>query len=237
MFNTKFPIYAFTILIALISNIIVVLFTSKKSKFTKKEILCMLIYENIGIVIGAKIFTFLLNPEKGFNFNKLGLSSYGALFGSILFLLLFSFQFKKSIKKIITIFAPSFPLMYSIGKVGCFIVGCCYGIKYNGFGKVVYHYSKIAPNGVTLFPIQLVESVLFLLIFIYMLNCYVKKKRNEKTILNAVIMCSSAKFIFDFFRMSHVYVLISINQIISVCFIIISLFLKTKIHFSLNKKI
>ena len=101
----------------------------------------------------------------------------------------------------------------------------------------MYHYSKIAPNGVALFPIQLVESVLFLLIFIYMLNCYVKKKRNEKTILNAVIMCSSAKFIFDFFRMSHVYVLISINQIISVCFIIISLFLKTKINFTLNKKI
>ena len=72
--------------------------------------------------------------------------------------------------------------MYAIGKIGCFLVGCCYGIKYSGIFSVVYNYSLHAPVGVSLFPIQLVESIVFLLIFIYMLNKKLQNKFNTQTI-------------------------------------------------------
>ena len=59
------------------------------------------------------------------------------------------------------------PLLYAVGKIGCFIAGCCYGIEYYGIGNVVYNYvPKSEIIGLHLFPIQIVESIVFFLIFI-----------------------------------------------------------------------
>ena len=220
MINTDFPLYSLFIIIALLSNIIIILLTSKYSKI---ETICLLLYENTGILLGAKLLTYILNYSNydEFDFFELGLSSYGAVIGALLFLLLFSLQFKKLFKDLLSLFIVPIPLMYAIGKIGCFLVGCCYGIKYSGIFSVVYNYSLHAPVGVSLFPIQLVESIVFLLIFIYMLNKKLQNKFNTQTIGISFILCGLAKFILDFFRMSHQNVILSINQYISLIFIVV----------------
>ena len=220
MINTDFPLYSLFIIIALLSNIIIILLTSKYSKI---ETICLLLYENTGILLGAKLLTYILNYSKydEFDFFKLGLSSYGAVIGALLFLLLFSLQFKKPFKDLLSLFIVPIPLMYAIGKIGCFLVGCCYGIKYSGIFSVVYNYSLHAPVGVSLFPIQIVESIVFLLIFIYMLNKKLQNKFNTQAIGISFIFCGLAKFILDFFRMSHQNVILSINQYISLFFIVV----------------
>lgn len=220
MINTDFPLYSLFIIIALLSNIIIILLTSKYSKI---ETICLLLYENTGILLGAKLLTYILNYSNydEFDFFELGLSSYGAVIGALLFLLLFSLQFKKSFKDLLSLFIVPIPLMYAIGKIGCFLVGCCYGIKYSGIFSVVYNYSLHAPVGVSLFPIQIVESIVFLLIFIYMLNKKLQNKFNTQTIGISFIFCGLAKFILDFFRMSHQNVILSINQYISLFFIVV----------------
>lgn len=220
MINTDFPLYSLFIIIALLINIIIILLTSKYSKI---ETICLLLYENTGILLGAKLLTYILNYSKydEFDFFELGLSSYGAVIGALLFLLLFSLQFKKPFKDLLSLFIVPIPLMYAIGKIGCFLVGCCYGIKYSGIFSVVYNYSLHAPVGVSLFPIQIVESIVFLLIFIYMLNKKLQNKFNTQTIGISFIFCGLAKFILDFFRMSHQNVILSINQYISLFFIVV----------------
>ena len=85
MFNTQIPIYGLVVLIALLSNLIVVLTLSKKYNYTKNEI----IDEYVGIISGAKILSYFQNYSKyngEFNVMQLGLSSYGAVIGVILFL-------------------------------------------------------------------------------------------------------------------------------------------------------
>lgn len=181
-------------------------------------------YENVGIIGGAKILSYLLSFNKlsEFNFINLGLTSYGAIFGSLFFIILFCIQFKKSIKDTLFIFTPSIPLMYSIGKIGCFLVGCCYGVKYNGLFKIMYKYSKEAPNNVYLFPVQLVETIVFLIIFIYLIIQHKRDKFNSKTLSITFIVCGIAKYILDFFRMSHTE-FFSFNQIVSIFFIVIGI--------------
>lgn len=220
MINTDFPLYSLFIIIALLSNIIIILLTSKYSKI---ETICLLLYENTGILLGAKLLTYILNYSNydEFDFFELGLSSYGAVIGALLFLLLFSLQFKKPFKDLLSLFIVPIPLMYAIGKIGCFLVGCCYGIKYSGIFSVVYNYSLHAPVGVSLFPIQLVESIVFLLIFVYMFSRKIQNKFNTQIIGISFIFCGLAKFILDFFRMSHQNVILSINQYISLFFIVV----------------
>jgi phosphatidylglycerol:prolipoprotein diacylglycerol transferase len=115
--------------------------------------------------------------------------------------------------------------MYAIGKIGCFVVGCCYGIEYNGLGNIVYTHSLDAPNHIHLFPVQILETIVFLLIFIYMLNKHFKNKFSWQVLGIIFILSGLAKFILDFFRYSHINQILSVNQLISVVFIIIGIYI------------
>lgn len=228
MFNTNFSFYSLFLVLALISNIIVVYFFSRKYNIENREIVCLLLYENIGIIGGAKVLTYLLNYEAlngEFDLLTLGFTSYGAVIGAILFLLLFSIQFKKSFPDLLAIFLPSIPLMYALGKIGCFLTGCCHGIIYDGPFKVAYQYADTSLQGKYFFPVQLCEAIAFLAIFIYLVVAFKKNKYNLKTLGIAVIFSAIAKFGLDYLRFSHSNILISTNQIISIIFIFLGLIL------------
>ena len=230
MINTKFSLYPTMILLSLLANIIIVILIYKKNNFTKDEIIGALVYENMGIIFGAKLLTYIQNYKTygNFIFLSLGLSSYGALIGAILCLIIFGLQFKKPIKDMLFTFMPSIPLMYAIGKIGCFLVGCCYGIEYNGIGSISYKYSQVAPNHIHLFPVQIIETITFTIIFIYMIKKILKNKFNWKTLGISFLLSGIAKFILDYFRMSHANTLISLNQIISIIFIVIGIVMYIK---------
>ena len=227
MINTRLPLYGIMILLSLISNIIVVFLIYKKYHFSRDEIIGALVYENIGIVFGAKLLTYIQNYRVygKFDFLSLGLSSYGAVIGAIVCLVLFGLQFRKKYKDMLFAFMPSIPLMYAIGKIGCFLAGCCYGIEYSGVGSVLYQYSKDAPNNVSLFPVQIVETIIFVFIFIYMIRENIKNRFDWKTLGISFILCGLAKFILDYFRSSHMNVFLSFNQIISIVFILLGVFI------------
>lgn len=239
--NNNIPFYSIAIFLALISNIIFVFINSQKYKnFNNREIIGLLIYVNVGIIFGAKILSYILSYEKlggKFNFINLGLTSYGAVTGAILFSVLFAYQFKKTLNETINLFLPSIPLMYSIGKLGCFLAGCCYGIEYNGFGKIIYKYSSEAPNNIYLFPVQLAESILFFLIFIYIRYKSSNKNCSSNILSVSFILCGITKFLLDFLRMSHKNMILSINQYISIIFIVIGLILYFKNKKELAKRL
>lgn len=139
MFDTRIPLYGIFIILALIFGLIVIYKNTKLLNFKKEEVMGLLIYIILGAIFGAKYFKFFTNYErynKIFEFYKIGFSSYGAVIGIIIMLFLFSIQYKKSFKKLIYISIPAIPLMYSVGKIGCFLAGCCYGIEYSGLFSI-----------------------------------------------------------------------------------------------------
>ena len=211
------------ILLSLFVNVVVVMIIYKKYNFTRDEIIGALVYENVGIIFGAKILTYIINYSKydQFEFLKIGLTSSGACLGAFICLFLFGLQFKKSSRSLLFTFTPSIPLMYGISKIGCFLVGCCYGIKYDGIGSIVYEHSLAAPNHVHLFPVQLIESIIFIFIFIYMISNVFKNKYNWKVLGIGTISSGVVKFILDYFRHSHIKTIISVNQLFCLLFIII----------------
>lgn len=231
MFNTKIPLYGIFIIIAILSGLFVVYKNAKNLNLKREEIMGLLIYIGLGAIFGAKYFTFITKFQKYnkvFTFFKVGLSSYGAIIGIILLLFLFSKQYKKRFKDLIYILLPSIPLMYGIGKIGCFLAGCCYGVEYDGLLSVVYNYSYIAPKEISLFPIQLLEAIIFIVIFIYIFNKVNKQKPNNVIIGQTFIICGIAKFLLDYLRISHIGKILSVNQIVSIFFILIGLYLVLK---------
>lgn len=224
MFNTSFPFYGVMIFIAIIANIIITNILSCKYNYSIFEYINLVLYEMIGIIIGAKIFTYLTqyNNYKEFNIYYIGMSSYGAVIGAIIMILIFSIIHNKSFKELLYIIVPPIPLLYGIGKIGCFLAGCCRGFVYNGIGSVTYKY---IPNTDTLsyFPIQLIEAIVFILIFIYLITIIRKNKFNDLYIGKTFVICGLFKFVLDFFRISRNGKILSINQVLSLIFILIGL--------------
>lgn len=230
MFNTKIPLYGVMIILSLLSNVIVIIFTYNKKTFTKNELIGALVYENIGIIFGAKIFSYLehINKYESFEFLKIGISSYGGLIGGLIMLTMFAFQFKKSIKEMLLTFMPSIPLMYALGKIGCFLVGCCHGIEYNGIFHVTYNFSQVANPNTPYVPVQLLESLFFIAIFIYIIFKTQKQKLDLNSLGKIITLCGLSKFILDFLRDSHIRVTLSTNQMLSIVFIIMGLIMIIK---------
>ncbi len=212
-------VYPSMIILSIIANVIVVILLSKKFKYTKEEIVSMLLVDTVGTVMIGLIYTKIL-------YGYFGFSSLGGVLGGLLFLYIYSLMFKKDYKYILILFMPSIPLMYAIGKIGCFVAGCCYGIPYDGIFHIVYDSSNLVISGMKLFPIQIVETIVFLLIFIYVISKYVKNKMNIKLVMIEIIICGLAKLLLDFLRYDHVSKLITSNQIMClILVIIISLYL------------
>ncbi len=230
MINTSVHVYGIFIFLSIIVGIIITCKNSKSDINDKFEMICFIFYIILGTIFGAKYFTLLSNfgKYKNYGFFEIGLSSYGAVIGLLVMIIIFSKQFKKNIENILYDVIPVVPIMYSIGKIGCFFVGCCYGVEYNGIFSITYNYSYSAPNFVKLFPTQLVESLLFLIIFIYL--SFKKKKENDKTkiICDTIILCSLSKFILDYCRNSHKNTIVSINQIVSLMFCLIFIYIRLK---------
>lgn len=60
--------------------------------------------------------------------------------------------------------APAIPLFHFFGRIGCFLGGCCYGVPCS-FGFTYTHNLIEQANGVSRFPIQLVEAAFNLALF------------------------------------------------------------------------
>lgn len=224
MFNTKLPLYGIFIISSFIIGLGVIYKNTKQINLTKDETMGLLIYIFLGSIFVAKYFTFFTNYYKYngvFDLLKVGFSSYGALIGIVIMLLIFSRQYRKSFNKLFYCVLPSVPIMYATGKIGCFLTGCCYGIKYNGPFNISYNYSYFAPAGVKLFPVQILETIVFVLIYFWIRN----KKLNRVNAGWTLVCCGISKFLLDYLRINHVNVFISINQIFSIFFIGIGLFL------------
>jgi len=102
--------------------------------------------------------------------------------------------------------------MYSILKIGCFIKGCCY--------------SAYLP-----IPIQLIESLLSFLSFIFLI--YLKRKGYTSSFLISLSMFLFAliRLVAAFFRDFSTYLGFILNQIICIILIILSIY-----FFKNNKK-
>lgn len=204
-------IYAICFCLALLVNIIFIVISLKK-EYGIEIILGFLFYENFGFIMGAKTLSYFANYPKYESILNSGMSAYGALIGGALMVCVFCFEFKLPINEFLYKYVILLPLIYAIGKLGCFFGGCCYGIKSDIPISVIYLNSIEASNNIKLFPVQLIECIANLMIFVWLVVC---KKDNLTKMGWTFILCSFSKFTLDFFRASWSNS-ISVNQWISI---------------------
>jgi phosphatidylglycerol---prolipoprotein diacylglyceryl transferase len=137
------------------------------------QINSIIIFSFLFSVIGAIVLESIYqNGISKFRFS--GFTFYGGLLSAILSFSIFC-KFKKlNFLFLINVLAAPFTLAHGIGRIGCFLAGCCYGSPTNSPIGVIYPIDSIpyAEYGSkTLHPVQLYESILLFLLSFILFKC------------------------------------------------------------------
>lgn len=237
IFGKQIATYGLIIVFGIIiGSIVAILYFSKFNKIKKDDVLYSILYGIIGIVVGAKILYLLTNIQLLIRSKDIvstflqmlsgGFVFYGGLIGGILGIFIYAKQFKIEFKPLLLTIVPTIPLVHSIGRIGCLLAGCCYGMEYNGIGAITFHNSLIAPNEISLFPIQIIECICNLLIFMILTITYKKDTGTYKTVGLYCILYSIVRFTLEFFRgdlIRGIYFGLSTSQWISILLLILGI--------------
>ncbi|MDD4859106.1 MAG: prolipoprotein diacylglyceryl transferase [Dehalococcoidales bacterium] len=99
-----------------------------------------------------------------------GLTIYGAVLGAALGIWVFSRFSKVSFGYLADIIAPGILLGQALGRVGCLLNGCCYGVECNLAWSVMYSNPEtFAPIGVPVHPTQIYEIIFLLIAFVILM--------------------------------------------------------------------
>ncbi|MDO4963747.1 MAG: prolipoprotein diacylglyceryl transferase [bacterium] len=195
--------YVCIVIIGLIINFIINYFELKKTLKFKLSLSIALI-NSLFMVLGCKALDMIINFKYYEDFYSLSFITNGYMFyGGILAVILSETLFCKienlSTEDVIKTILINDILLYSIWKIGCFYNGCCAGIV-----KV---------------PIQLVESIVTLLLYIY-------EKIQKSSFFNIIITFSIIRIIAFIFRKDIDAFNFYTNIIISIIIICSSIFIK-----------
>lgn len=210
----EFPIYGIFILISLLMGVICNWIYLKKNNVKNQDIVLFVIMIFIFALFGGELLNFLLTDSREYKFTLYGLSSYGGAIGILLASIVFG-KINAENKLFLKSAVLSLPLIYSISKLACFFAGCCYGGPCNSKFCVVYTFGLNIP----LIPVQLIETITFMIVFIICLSL----RKNKEIISITIILSAISKFLLDYLRYDHLDKVITKNQIISIVFVIIGI--------------
>lgn len=209
--NEQFHLYPILLIASLVIGLLIPSIKLAKAGMKKDILLCVALLNMFLALAFGKIYTMI--TERSTDLLRTGFSSLGGLVGFLIGIYIFYLICDKD-KKILQNYVISLPLIYAISKTGCFFAGCCHGVEYKGLCNVRYEPGSACEVLTSVFPIQMLETIVF--IVIYFILYLVKRKEN--IVMLTLLLSAGAKFALDFLRYSHVGQILSTNQM--VCLII-----------------
>ncbi len=209
----ELPMYGLMIMIGAVLAVAFAMRRAKQTTISPDDVLYSITYTALGVILGAKLlyvivswnqlsgnWSYYFSSFKAFReFLGYGFVFYGGLLGGLAVFIPYCIKKKLNLGEMINCVVPSIPLIHSIGRIGCFCAGCCYGIPMDPpWG--VYFRSTLAPHGVALFPVQLLEAALNLILFC-ILYTYARKPRKPGKVLGYYLVAYGIeRFFLEFLR-------------------------------------
>lgn len=234
LFGTFIPYYGFFIVIGIVCAFVLGFALCKKLELNTDDFI-LLCAELIAFgFVGAKVLYIMLSINQidfaivfssMYNFNLFlgsGFIFYGGILGGLIALFFAQRIHGIRIDVYANVISPCVALAHAFGRIGCALVGCCYGKETSSFLSVMYKKSFIAPNEISLIPVQVIESLcLFFLVAI--LSFLLLRKKVKNVWLVYLFIYSILRFFLEFLRGDYIrglYGVVSTSQIISLLIII-----------------
>ena len=216
--------------------------TANKHGLDDYRMLCLIMWSAVGVLIGSHIlYGFTMFDRIIYTFQNLheidsfmafvnraveifgGAVFYGGLIGGVLVAYKYLKRHNLDVAAYGDAASPAIPLFHFFGRMGCFLSGCCYGIEWEG--GIVYEFCMIPScNGVPRFPVQLIEAILNLALFVLLFYMLGKGKMKGKLLAVYFSIYPVYRFILEYFRGDEYRGFLfglSTSQLISVILLII----------------
>jgi phosphatidylglycerol:prolipoprotein diacylglycerol transferase len=163
--------YGIMVVLAVIAIIGISLLEAKRVGIAEDHIYSLGAYAVIGGIVFSRVIHvidkwdyYIAHPMQIFNFE--GLAVYGAVIGVVLAIIIYCLAKKLSIWLIADIISPGALVGMAIGRIGCVLNGCCYGLTTSLPWAVEYTCpDSYAPLGVPLHPTQIYHIIWNLIAF------------------------------------------------------------------------
>lgn len=163
------------------------IYNGKKLGFNSDQIIDLALWFVISAIVGSRVLYILLYPDQFKSFisyidiTKGGLVFYGGFLFTLVTVIGYAFYNKIDLRDLGDLIAPSLSLGHSIGRIGCFINGCCYGKPTECFCGIVF---KNLHDNLPRHPTQLYESFFLMITFLISLWLLGKRCQQKNIIIN-----------------------------------------------------
>lgn len=212
-------IYSYGLMLAVAVIVCSALLSRDAKSFGLKsdQIFDVVFWSVIGGLVGARLFYIFLNwhffkeyPLEMIMVQKGGLAWQGALILGTLSGLLYVYLKKLPLLLVLDLCAPYIALGHSIGRIGCFLNGCCYGRPVSWGIYFPLHEARLHPT-------QLYDSAGLLLIFLVLKKYQGRVKWQGCVFALYMILASGLRFGVEYFRADHAILIwgMSLFQVVS----------------------
>jgi phosphatidylglycerol:prolipoprotein diacylglycerol transferase len=223
-------IYSYGLMVALGFAVFVSLAYRQAEKFgiNKDKVVDFGISILLGGLAGARIFYiltdlgyYIAHPAQVFDLTKGGLVWYGGFLMGLVVGLIFVRLNNINFWDGADMLAPFIPLGQAIGRIGCFLNGCCYGTPVslnNAFGVL------FPGESVLRHPTQIYESIGLLVLFLMLKKWQSARRFKGEIFLGYALSYSVLRFLIEFLRGDNPRILLglTIGQLVSVAMFLVS---------------
>jgi phosphatidylglycerol:prolipoprotein diacylglycerol transferase len=212
--NFFLPTYGVLVAIAFLVAIWITGRLARRAGLNVDRVTNLAVYLAIAGMLGAKLFMFLFdwraylaNPSEIFSMATLQAAGVyqGGLLLAVLTAAFYIRRYQLPGLATADVFAPGIAIGHSIGRLGCFSAGCCWGKECSlpwavKFTSLDAHQLTGVPLETSLHPTQLYESGAELLIFLFLWR-YIHRDHRDGTVIGwYMVLYSIVRYLVEFVR-------------------------------------
>lgn len=232
-----FTIHGYGLMIALgiLVCIAMGIYRAQKKGMNDEAVLDIAIFGILFGFMGAKLLyvlvefpTFLKDPMSVLGSE--GFVVYGGIITGVITAIIYCHIKHLVFLEYFDLLAPSIAIAQALGRIGCFLAGCCYGRETDAFWGVTFPKNSFAPSGVKLIPTQLLSSTGdFLIMAILLLYSKHNKKTGNVGFLY-MLLYGIGRFFLEFLRSDDrgAVGMLSTSQFISIGIVVLAIVLFQK---------
>jgi len=212
--DSYLPSYGAMVALAFLGGLFVTTRLARRVGLNEEKITNLVIYCALMGLLGAKLFMILFDlpaylAQPGELFSLATLQAAGVYQGGFLLALGFAIYYmrKQALPPLLTmdVFSPGLALGHAIGRIGCFLAGCCYGDRCDLPWAVHFHDAEAnrltgVPLDEGLHPTQIYESVFNLALFALLYRMFPQPRPAGQLFAIYLILYSVFRFCVEFVR-------------------------------------
>ncbi len=212
-----FEVHSYGLFVALgfVAGIALTLYYASRENIGPQQILDLAILTIVSSIVGARLF-YVVGQFEYYRSNPLeivmvqngGLVFLGGLLLSLAVVWYYARRQAIPLLKLFDAITPGTALGYAIGRIGCFLNGCCFGLPARLPWGVVFPKSSLAgaycPD-LPLHPTQLYSSLAMFLAFLALVWLYRRKSFDGQLLFSGLVLYSIYRFLVEFFRYSPIH--------------------------------